>query len=65
MTKGPTVSDRWLGLWLFMAGQIVTAGGTYAAIRADLREAIVTAQAAHQLADKANDRIDRLTERGR
>jgi hypothetical protein len=27
--------------WLFIMGQIITAGGIYAAIRADLREAMV------------------------
>lgn len=27
--------------WLFVLGQIITAGGIYAAIRADLREALV------------------------
>ncbi|MGA8787256.1 MAG: hypothetical protein WB542_18170 [Polaromonas sp.] len=48
---------------LFLIGQLVTAGGTYAAIRADLREAIVTAQAAKERAVEANARIDRLQER--
>ena len=48
---------------LFLLGQIFTAAGTYAAIRADLREAIVTAQAAAVQADKAHQRIDRLQER--
>lgn len=28
-------------LWLFIMGQALTAGGVYAAIRADLREALV------------------------
>lgn len=28
-------------LWLFVVGQIVTGGSVYAAIRADLREALV------------------------
>lgn len=48
---------------LFLVGQIVTAGGTYAAIRADLREAIVTAQQAAERAKAAEARIDRLMER--
>lgn len=48
---------------LFLLGQILTAAGTYAAIRADLREAIVTAQVASRQADLANARIDRLQER--
>lgn len=62
MTGKALAPDR-VGLWLFVAGQLVTAGGTYAAIRADLREAIVTAQVARASADKANERIDRLAER--
>lgn len=45
---------------LFLVGQVITAGGTYAAIRADLREAIVTAQTAAQQAERANTRIDGL-----
>lgn len=28
-------------VWMFIVGQMVTAGGVYAAIRADLREALV------------------------
>jgi hypothetical protein len=48
---------------LFLVGQLLTAAGTYAAIRADLREAIVTAQVASRQADLANARIDRLQER--
>lgn len=48
---------------LFLIGQVLTAAGTYAAIRADLREAIVTAQTASRSADLANARIDRLQER--
>lgn len=48
---------------LFLIGQLVTAGGTYAAIRADLREAIVTAQQAAERAKAAEARIDRLMER--
>lgn len=48
---------------LFLIGQMVTAGGVYAAIRADLREAIVTANSAARSADLANARIDRLQER--
>ncbi len=28
-------------VWLFIIGQVITAGGIYAAIRADLREALV------------------------
>lgn len=28
-------------LWMFVIGQLVTAAGVYAAIRADLREALV------------------------
>lgn len=48
---------------LFLVGQLVTAGGTYAAIRADLREAIVTAQQAAERAKAAEARIDRLMER--
>lgn len=48
---------------LFLIGQLLTAAGTYAAIRADLREAIVTAQTAAKQAEHANARIDRLQER--
>ncbi|MES2483786.1 MAG: hypothetical protein V4609_17515 [Pseudomonadota bacterium] len=48
---------------LFVAGQLVTAGGTYAAIRADLREAIMAAHSAERSAAKAHDRIDRMNER--
>lgn len=48
---------------LFLIGQILTAAGTYAAIRADLREAIVTAQVAVKQADHAHARIDRLQDR--
>lgn len=48
---------------LFLIGQVLTAAGTYAAIRADLREAIVTAQTASRQADHAHARIDRLQER--
>lgn len=43
---------------LFLFAQVVTAGGTYAAIRADLREAIITAHAASMRADDAHRRID-------
>ena len=43
--------------------QILTAAGTYAAIRADLREAIVTAKTAEARADQAHTRIDRLQDR--
>lgn len=50
---------------LFIVGQLVTAAGMYAAIRADLREAIVTAQVAARQADLAHARIDRLQERQR
>lgn len=52
-------------LVLFLAGQAITSGATYAAIRADLREALVTAHAAEAKADKAHDRIDRITDRAR
>lgn len=48
---------------LFLIGQLVTAGGTYAAIRADLREAIVTAQAAAERAKATDARVDRMLER--
>lgn len=48
---------------LFIVGQLITAAGMYAAIRADLREAIVTAQVAAKQADLAHARIDRLQER--
>lgn len=48
---------------LFLIGQVITAGGTYAAIRADLREAIVTAKTAETRADQAHQRIDRIQER--
>lgn len=48
---------------LFLFAQLVTAGGTYAAIRADLREAIVSAHVAEKRADSAHDRIDRLQEK--
>lgn len=47
---------------LFLVGQLVTAGGTYAAIRADLREAIVTAKTAEDQASRAHQRIDRMQE---
>lgn len=50
-------------IMLFIIGQILTAAGTYAAIRADLREAIVTAQVAVKQADLAHSRIDRLQDR--
>lgn len=50
---------------LFLVGQIVTAGGTYAAIRADLREAIVTAKTAEDQAARAHQRIDRIQEQRR
>jgi hypothetical protein len=29
------------GIWMWVVGQVVTAAGIYAAIRADLREALV------------------------
>ncbi len=48
---------------LFVLAQLVTAGGTYAAIRADLREAIVSAHTAEKRADAAHDRIDRIQEK--
>lgn len=48
---------------LFVLAQLLTAGGTYAAIRADLREAIVSAHVAEKRADSAHDRIDRLQEK--
>lgn len=50
---------------LFLVGQLVTAGGTYAAIRADLREALVTATAAAYQAEKAHARIDGIINRNR
>jgi|GEM_PF-2219782 hypothetical protein len=48
---------------MFVVAQLIAAGATYAAIRADLREALVTAQQAAVQADKAHQRIDRLQER--
>jgi hypothetical protein len=48
---------------LFVVAQLVTAGGTYAAIRADLREALVTAVHAEKRAEQAHDRLDRLSDR--
>ena len=48
---------------LFLFAQLVTAGGTYAAIRADLREAIVSAHIAEKRADDAHARIDRIQEK--
>lgn len=48
---------------LFLFAQVITAGGTYAAIRADLREAIVSAHIAEKRADDAHLRIDRLQEK--
>ncbi|MDF3822332.1 hypothetical protein P3G55_20680 [Leptospira sp. 96542] len=50
---------------LLLAGQIVMASGVYAAIRADLREAMVTAQVAAARADQAHARIDQMLERPR
>lgn len=50
-------------VWLFVAAQIITAGGVYAAIRADLREAIVNSKTAVKRADDAHQRIDRISER--
>lgn len=34
--------------WMFLIGQVVTAAGVYAAIRADLREALVRVQLLEQ-----------------
>lgn len=51
-------ADWWLQL--LTAGAM--AGGVYAAIRADLREAIVKATMAHDAANEAHKRIDRLQE---
>ena len=48
----------------FIFGQLVTGAGNYAAIRADLREALVHSQAAIKAADEAHQRIDKLLERG-
>lgn len=48
---------------IFLVGQFLTAAGTYAAIRSDLREAIVTAHIAEKRADDAHVRIDRFQER--
>lgn len=43
---------------LFLMGQLIASGGVYAAIRADLREAIVTSHIAEKRADDAHARID-------
>jgi len=50
-------------LAIFMAGQVVTAAGVYAAIRADLREALIEAHIAVKRADEAHQRIDRIQEK--
>lgn len=49
-------------LLLVILGQLITGAGTYAAIRADLREAIVNAAHAEVSASLANSRIDRVLE---
>ena len=50
--------ERYITIGLFMVGQIITAAGTYGAIRADLMEAIVTSHQAAEAAAQANKRID-------
>lgn len=52
-----------LPIVLFLAAQVIAAVGTYTAIRADLREAIVSAHIAEKRADDAHARIDRLQEK--
>lgn len=41
-------------LWMFVLGQVVTAAGIYAAIRADLREALVRVS----LLEKWRERVE-------
>lgn len=57
------MSKEYLAICLFVIGQFVTAGGLYAAIRADLREAMVTASVAAKRAEDANIRIDRILQK--
>lgn len=52
------MNEKHTPIVLFLVGQVITAGGTYAAIRADLREALVTAVHADKLAEQAHRRID-------
>lgn len=52
-------------IFLFIVGQILTAAGTYAAIRADLAQAIVMANQALHQAEQAHQRIDRIQEQRR
>jgi hypothetical protein len=50
-------------LLLALVGQLAIAAGVYAAIRADLREALTRASIAHDAARAAHDRIDRINQR--
>lgn len=56
MTMGPE-------LLIVIVGQVATAAGVYAAIRADLARAIERATHAQAAADKAHQRIDNMMER--
>lgn len=51
--------------WMIQVlGMIATGAGVYAAIRADLARAIVTAENAHSSAGEAHKRIDSLLMKG-
>ena len=44
-------------VWLFVLGQVITAGGVYAAIRADLREALVRVGLLEKWREKVEDKL--------
>lgn len=51
-------------LLLTILGQLAAAAGIYAAIRADLREALIRSHMAQEAAQEAHRRLDELKRRG-
>lgn len=48
--------QTWLTVGMFLVGQAAAAGATYAAIRADLREALVRVELHEKRLDRLEDR---------
>lgn len=49
-----------LDILALVVTQVTTAAGVYAALKSDVREAVVRASHAQDVANKAHDRIDKI-----
>jgi hypothetical protein len=56
MTAKPIASASLAPIALFVVSQVITAAGVYAAIRADLREALVRVGQVERRVDRIEDR---------